>query len=138
VTSWMFDTSLAALSLIVSGILDAHPSLVVLHPHVGGVLPYVSGRIEGLENTSGSTVKHSVAHYLKSVFYTDSLTTTPGALEMAARNYGQHRIVFGSDFPWVSRGEALAHLRSELSDEALQGVLHENSVPGLTLAPPHQ
>jgi aminocarboxymuconate-semialdehyde decarboxylase len=43
---YMFDTSIAALSLIVSGVMDEFPTLKVVHPHLGGTLPYLLERIE--------------------------------------------------------------------------------------------
>ncbi len=44
--SYMFDTTVAAMSLIVSGVLDALPDLKVVHPHFGGTLPYLVDRID--------------------------------------------------------------------------------------------
>ena len=40
------DTSFALLRLILGGVLERHPRLKVVMPHVGGVLPYMMGRIE--------------------------------------------------------------------------------------------
>ena len=40
------DNSFALLRLILSGILERHPNLQLVMPHVGGILPYMSGRID--------------------------------------------------------------------------------------------
>ena len=45
---WMYHTTLAAVNLIESGVLDACPDLVVVHPHLGGVLPYVLDKLLGV------------------------------------------------------------------------------------------
>lgn len=50
--AWMVDTSMAALTLIESGLLCECPDLVVVHPHAGGTLPYVAGRLLGSDARS--------------------------------------------------------------------------------------
>ena len=42
----MFDTTIALNRLILSGILDRHPNLKLVCPHVGGALPYLIGRVD--------------------------------------------------------------------------------------------
>ena len=44
--AYMFDSSLAALRLALSGVLDGL-SLQVVHPHCGATLPYLAKRIDG-------------------------------------------------------------------------------------------
>jgi predicted TIM-barrel fold metal-dependent hydrolase len=40
----MFDTTIALCRLILSGVLEQHPNLKLVCPHVGGVLPYLIDR----------------------------------------------------------------------------------------------
>ena len=42
---FMVDTSFAMLRLILGGVLERHPQMHVVHPHCGGVLPYLMGRV---------------------------------------------------------------------------------------------
>jgi predicted TIM-barrel fold metal-dependent hydrolase len=42
----MVDTSIAMLRLILGGVMERHPKLQIVHPHIGGVLPYLMGCIE--------------------------------------------------------------------------------------------
>jgi predicted TIM-barrel fold metal-dependent hydrolase len=130
-TTWMFDTSAAALSLIVGGLLDRHPELRVIHPHAGGALPFIAGRIAGLDRTMGNRVARPTAAYLAEFFYTDTVNTTPGALALAAATYGWERILFATDFPWLPRRPVLDHLKRDLPAEELERVLGANAVPGL-------
>jgi aminocarboxymuconate-semialdehyde decarboxylase len=94
--SWMYQTALAALELVDGGVFDAVPGLVVVHPHLGGVLPYVAGRSSPL---SGSKARHPLEHYLKTRFYVDTAAATPAALDLALRTYGPDRVVFATDHP---------------------------------------
>ena len=110
--SWMTDTSTAALSLIYTGMLDRHPGLRVLHPHAGGVVPYIVGRM-GLveEDVSDERPRDSMTAYVRRNFFTDSVNDTEGALEMALRTFGAGRVLYGSDFPYVKRGVILSAIR---------------------------
>ena len=45
---WMFDTSLAALSLITSGTLDRFPGLKICAAHGGGFLPSYANRSDAV------------------------------------------------------------------------------------------
>jgi aminocarboxymuconate-semialdehyde decarboxylase len=42
----MFDTTIALARIILSGLMDRYPNLTIVCPHVGGVLPYLIGRLD--------------------------------------------------------------------------------------------
>jgi len=125
---WLTDTSVAALEFVVSGALDQYPNLVIVHPHAGGVIPYAAGRL-GVSFRSRRTrydlfapvqEDRPLADYLKSNFYADSATLTPGALRMAANTYGMDRLLYASDHPFRSsnpRIRSINYVRDNL-DEA--------------------
>jgi aminocarboxymuconate-semialdehyde decarboxylase len=95
---WMYETALAAVSLVDSGVLEACPALEVVHPHLGGVLPYVVGRLDRMRPAQ---VPCPMREYLRSRFYTDTVGATPGALQLAASLYGRDRLLFATDYPFV-------------------------------------
>ncbi|WP_435158896.1 amidohydrolase family protein [Amycolatopsis sacchari] len=128
---WMFQTALAALELIDGGVFDVAPGLVVVHPHLGGVLPYVAGRISGL---AGSAAKHPLEHYLRTCFYVDTAAATPPALRLAIEMYGADRLVFASDYPFLPMTELRRYVEDNLPAETATQI-YTNRVPGL-LAPP--
>jgi aminocarboxymuconate-semialdehyde decarboxylase len=132
VISWMFDTSAAALALIYGGVLDAAPNLVVLHPHLGGALPYIAARIDAVEETrpAGSGPNRTAREYLRQNFYVDSVSGTPGSLRMAMELYGDDRIVFASDHPWLPREPAFRSLRAQLDDARAETIEH-SVLPGV-------
>jgi predicted TIM-barrel fold metal-dependent hydrolase len=128
--SWMFDTSAAALALIYSGVLDECPSLTVVHPHLGGTLPYLADRVMAQAKYVPSNAAEPLTHYLTERFYTDSVGMTPGALSLAVDTYGADRVLFGTDYPWLGRGDGRRFVETSAPDVA-QAILESNRVPGL-------
>lgn len=129
---WMFDTSLAALSLITSGTLDRFPALVVVHPHAGGTLPFVAGRLLATAANTGAAggLERPLAEYFRERFYVDSAMPTRGALELARELYGEQRILFGADHPFHVRSSVMARL-AENVEPALLAAVYANRMPGL-------
>lgn len=129
---WMFDTSLAALSLITSGTLDRFPRLVVVHPHAGGTLPFVAGRLLATAANTGAAadLERPLAEYFRERFYVDSAMPTRGALELARDLYGEQRILFAADHPFHVRSSVMARL-AENVEPALLAAVYANRMPGL-------
>ena len=99
----MFDTSIALCRIILAGILDQHPRLQLVCPHVGGTLPYIIGRIDhqtqvlkrGAEN-----LRKPPSEYLRQVYF-DMVTPLPLAMRYAYDFAGPDRLLFATDHPWV-------------------------------------
>jgi aminocarboxymuconate-semialdehyde decarboxylase len=131
--TWMWDTSAAALSLIFAGILDECPNLTVLHPHLGGTIPYVIGRINAFMETWGRTaptaLAHPVSHYLRERFYTDIAVRTPGALAPAIETYGIDHVLFASDFPFVDPVGHVDFLRERFPAQELDAIMNRSHMP---------
>lgn len=124
--AWLLDTSAAAVGLIVSGVLDRWPDIQVLHPHLGGTLPFITGRLDGTAAMAG--LSRSPSWYLANRFWVDSSTHTPGAIELAVRAYGAERIAFGSDVPYLVREHHVNFLQSNVAPETAEAIM-ENRFP---------
>ena len=102
--AFMMDTSFAMLRLILGGVLDRHPELKIVHPHAGGVLPYLMGRVEEQTEHKGRGREHISqppgAYYER--VYLDLVTPSAAAMRYALQHAGPRRLMFGSDHPWVS------------------------------------
>ena len=100
----MVDHSLAALRLVLGGVLERHPGLQVVQPHCGGVLPYLWGRIRnqtevmkrGIERISQTPTE------LYRRVHLDTASPWPPAVRVAYELAGADRLVFASDHPWVA------------------------------------
>lgn len=100
---FMFDETLAALRLILSGVLERNPGLKVLLPHGGAALPLLIGRVDRLSsNRPGprDRISHAPSHYFERV-YTDAVAHSDTALRLAIQEMGAERVMFASDAPWV-------------------------------------
>lgn len=124
--AWMYHTALAAFQLMEGGVFDNCPGLTVVHPHLGGMLPYIAGRINDMPRTG----ERSVYDYLRENFYADVVGVTPAALEVAIRAYGIDRLVFGTDYPFIPIERAQRYVADEAGDEAGAMIL-SNVVPGV-------
>ncbi len=97
------DTSFALLRLILGGVLERHPRLKVVMPHVGGVLPYMMGRIEHQTEVMGrgrEHIKQPPSAYMRRI-YLDTVSPSAQALRYAYEFSGPDHLVFGTDHPWV-------------------------------------
>ena len=99
----MFDTTIALGRLILSGVLDQHPNLKLVCPHVGGTLPYLIGRMDHqtMVLKRGADHIHSApSEYLKRVWL-DTVTPIGLGIRFAHDFAGPDKLLFGSDHPWV-------------------------------------
>ena len=128
VIGYMLDTSVAALNLVFSGVVERCPELKIVHPHLGATLPYLAGRIDFEYKTpwAGNTeLPVPPSEYLRR-FYTDSVSETPGALRLALDFYGEDRVLFGTDFPWWKPERAVDFVDTVLDGREREKVMEAN------------
>jgi predicted TIM-barrel fold metal-dependent hydrolase len=107
------ETSVAAARLMLSGMLDQAPDLTLIIPHLGGVLPYVSGRLA--DQTTGHG-ERDLLWYLTNRCLVDSCAYHHPALMCAVETLSPEHILLGSDFP--ARG-SLARAVSDIEGSPL-------------------
>ncbi len=101
---FMVDTSIAMLRLILGGVLERQPELLVVHPHAGGVLPYLMGRVVEQTEVKGrgrENISQSPREYYRRV-YLDLVSPAQLPINYALQFAGADRLLFGSDHPWVT------------------------------------
>jgi aminocarboxymuconate-semialdehyde decarboxylase len=106
---FMVETSIAMLRLILGGVLERHPGLLVVHPHCGGVLPYLMGRVDEqteVKRRGRDHITQPPSDYYRQV-YLDLVSPSPLALQFAHDFAGPDRLLFGSDHPWIELGTML-------------------------------
>jgi aminocarboxymuconate-semialdehyde decarboxylase len=112
------SSSLAVARLVLSGVLDRVPSLTLVVPHLGGVLPYLAQRIADFGR---GDAQHEFGHYLRHRLYADTCSYHSPAMRCAVDTMGPERIVLGSDFPNRGpSGRAVADVQSFFDDPALR------------------
>ena len=99
-----YDTSLNTVRLIQSGLLDETPDLKLIVAHIGGVLPYLIGRIGTYSAPSRlfpdtSLLKYPIEHYLHKL-YVDTVCYHIEALECCYKVIGAEHMLYGTDHPF--------------------------------------
>lgn len=119
---WMFDTTIAVARMIMAGILEQHPNLKLVCPHLGGTLPYLIGRIDhqvAALGRGGESLTKAPSEYLRTV-YLDTASVMALPIRYAYDFVGPDHLLFASDHPWVdpalTRG-AIRQLNLPAADE---------------------
>jgi aminocarboxymuconate-semialdehyde decarboxylase len=126
------DTSLAVLRLVFSGTLEKYPKLKLVASHLGGVYPYLRGRIEvGFHAypECKENISKPPSEYLKEIFM-DSIIYDNDVLMSTLIFCGPEKIVLGSDDPHQIGDIEMAVERIQtldISEEEKQLILSENS-----------
>ena len=110
----MFENTIAMARIIASGLLDRHPKLKLVCPHLGGTLPYICGRMDHqlhVLKRGPQNLQRKPSEYLRSI-YMDIVSPLPEAMRFALDFSSADRLLFSSDHPWVQPAEILAPLRS--------------------------
>ncbi len=112
---FMIDTSFAMLRLILGGAMERHPQLKVVHPHCGGALPYLMGRVveqTEVKRRGRDHISQSPRETYRRV-YLDLVSPSQLAVNFALDFAGAGNLLFGSDHPWVTI-DAIMQYVSEL------------------------
>jgi predicted TIM-barrel fold metal-dependent hydrolase len=110
----MFENTIAIARIIASGLLDKHPKLKLVCPHLGGTLPYISGRMDHqltVLKRGPQNLQRKPSEYLRSI-YMDIVSPLPEAMRFALDFSSADKLLFSSDHPWVEPREILDPLRS--------------------------
>jgi len=98
---YIFDTGVTVYRMIFSGMLERYQRMRLIVPHLGGMLPYLIGRVDNTYRThpSGKKMQRSPTEYMRELYY-DSVSNHPPALRLAAEVFGIERLLFGTDYPF--------------------------------------
>lgn len=117
---FMIDTSFAMLRLILGGAMERHPQLKVVHPHCGGVLPYLMGRVveqTEVKRRGRDHITQSPRETYRRVFL-DLVSPSQLAVNFALDFAGAGNLLFGSDHPWVTIDAIMQYARALDCSEA--------------------
>lgn len=98
---FLMDTTLAAATLVFSGVVARHPRIRWVLTHMGGAIPYLAERLDRGYRAFAACREHidqPPSEYLKH-FYYDTVNFNPAAIRLALDFAGPDRILAGSDYP---------------------------------------
>ena len=109
---WPYDTSVAMVRMVFSGLLDRYPTLKIITHHLGGMIPYYDGRVgPGLDVLGSRTSDEDYSKILPSLkrphldylhdFYGDTALFGGGAhaVRCGLEFFGSDHVVFATDTP---------------------------------------
>jgi aminocarboxymuconate-semialdehyde decarboxylase len=132
------DTTLAAASLVFSGVVSRFPRIRWALGHLGGAIPYLAERLDrGFEAFAEcrANIDRPPSEYLKE-FYYDSVNFDVHALQLAIDFAGAGHILAGSDYPHQigSLPKMLSSINAlAISDSDRAGILGGNAARLLSL-----
>ena len=98
---FLFDTTLAAASLVFAGVPERFPRIKWALCHLGGAIPYLAERLDrGFHafKDCRANIQQEPSAYLKQ-FYYDTVNFNQGALKLAIDFAGADHVLAGSDYP---------------------------------------
>ena len=117
---FLFDTTLAAMRLIMSGTMKKYPNIKFLLPHVGSTIPYLIGRIDhqtAIMPRGREHIDKAPSEYFRQ-FYFDTVATYQPAIDYFYGQYGADHLLFGSDYPWVGMDLAVTLVEGLPAEQA--------------------
>ncbi len=129
-----FEDTIAALRLVLAGVITRYPDIRVIVPHLGGTLPFLRMRLDG--SLRGRT-EFKPSEVLKRLWY-DTVNENIASLQCAREAFGADRLLLGTDFPHVhgDRFERCVSYiqQSDLPAEEKTDILDHNAQSLLGLA----
>ena len=101
-----FDTTRAAVQLVLNGIVDRYPGARIILAHAGGFLPYASHRFAELARVfrRAAAKPADILAAFQRFYFDTALSSGPAALPSLKAFAGSGHMVFGSDFPYAPAG----------------------------------
>ena len=109
---WPYETSAAMARLVFSGTFERHPTLKIITHHLGGLVPYLTGRVGyGWDLLGARTSQVDYSTVLQSLgkrpidcfrqFYADTaMFGATAATRCGLEFFGADRVLFASDMPF--------------------------------------
>jgi predicted TIM-barrel fold metal-dependent hydrolase len=101
---FIFETTRTVTNMVLSGVLDRYPNIIVIVPHAGAALPVLAGRIELLLpmlSAPGSQTPPSIRSALKRLHFDLAGAPVPELLGALLQVATPDRIHYGSDWPFT-------------------------------------
>jgi aminocarboxymuconate-semialdehyde decarboxylase len=131
----LFEDTLAALRLVLSGVTTRYPNIRVIIPHLGGTVPFAMGRVGRATAAERARVGQTPGEFtgtlrenLRRIWY-DTVNHEPSALQCACEVFGTDRLLLGTDYPYPV-GDRLQHCLTYVEEADLDAADKEAILGG--------
>ncbi|MGA9917526.1 MAG: amidohydrolase family protein [Paraburkholderia sp.] len=103
IVDYPFDTTRAAVQLVLNGVLSRHENVRIILSHAGGFLPYASHRFAELASAVRTDVPApaEILQLFRRFYFDTALSSGPAALPSLMAFAGAGNVLYGSDFPYA-------------------------------------
>ena len=110
IVDYPFETTRVATNLIFNGVMERLPDIQFILSHSGGALPFLAHRITIFDSQTPFQEKYpkGALHYIKQFYFDTALSGDTAALDCLSSIADSERILFGSDYPYISETVAEA------------------------------
>ncbi len=121
------ESSLAAMSVVYSGLFDRHPDLDIMFTQGGGWIHFGVGRLDLRYHTrpEARPMAHPPAHYLSRAYF-DCLVHDEDSLRLLVTRAGARHVFVGTDFP--AGGDILGGAAKWIKDSAFLSAEDKNDI----------
>ena len=134
---YLFDTTRAAVNLLLSGALDRFPRIRFILAHAGGVLPYFAWRLSVapmIDPRLPQWPRERILAGLRRYWYDIALSPAPGTMAALNAIAAPERILYGSDWPFANARVTAAALADYTAEGYLTQAQHAAIDRGNALA----
>jgi predicted TIM-barrel fold metal-dependent hydrolase len=128
---FLFDTTRAITSLLVSGTLSRFPDIRFIFCHAGGTMPMVAARTDAFVHRHkeiADRLPNGALFELKKLYYDVANSTNPSTMAALMKLVPPSQMLFGTDFPYVPAAVTAKGLDEfGLSPADLQAINQENA-----------
>jgi predicted TIM-barrel fold metal-dependent hydrolase len=124
IVDYPFDTTRAAVQLVLNGVVTRSPRVKIILSHAGGFLPYAAHRFAELAPAVRTDVPATgdLLESFQSFYFDTALASSPASL-LALQSFARPgHILYGSDFPYAPTS-VVASFTAKL--DAFEGLSHE-------------
>ena len=133
---FIMDTTMAITGLIFTGVLEKLPRLKFIHGHLGGVFPYMVGRINDCYKTYAGdhgyyTLPKQPSDYYREQVWDDTISFHLPAMKCALEFMGPDHLLIGTDYAHPIGGpEKVAEFVNKLglSQEDAEKIFYKNAM----------
>jgi aminocarboxymuconate-semialdehyde decarboxylase len=137
ILGFLFDTTTATMRLVLAGLFDRYPKLKLVISHVGGLLPFIVGRIDylSMQRPGGlGELDRAPSEHLRKL-YVDAVCLWPPALRLGVEFFGADHVMFGSDHPYWPMPDSVETLDvAGLTPSQARAVGHDTAVAVMGIA----
>ena len=126
---WHLDIGIQAVRMILSGVFDEYPDLVLIAGHWGEGIPMMLDRMDYMLPPEVTGLKKKVSEYYKeNIYITPSGIMSEDNLYAMVRVMGADHIIYSMDYPYIQPDNFSSFLEnSELSEEEKELIAYKNA-----------